>query len=221
MDIEAPENGGPQTPETQDAGAGSRDATLQALYPDDVPTDEAAVDDKDVDAAAIETGQDDQTAPAVPEDYAGLRMPEGTTMDVILLNDAAPVLREAGVNRDQLQKLLPVVTKVQERVLEDQNNEWAAIRAQWARETHADREIGGANFKETRRLAAIALEAGGAKSMNHPIRELLNESGLGNNRAFLRVFRNIGKVIEKYRRNESVATHGKPKSREQILYPDG
>jgi hypothetical protein len=82
-------------------------------------------------------------------------------MDVQLLSSAAPLLRDAGVSRDQAQKLVPVITRAHERFVEQQHDEWRAMKTQWAREAIADREIGGTNWKETMRLSGLAL------SLNH------------------------------------------------------
>jgi hypothetical protein len=136
-----------------------------------------------------------QPDPIPQQDVYDLQMPEGVQLDREMLSSAMPVFQDAGISRDQAQKLVPLVTQVQQRIYAQQNDEFAAVRLEWAKAAKADTEIGGANFKETGRLVGVALKAGGAGDKTHELRELMNESGLGNHPTVLRVFRKLGSRV--------------------------
>jgi hypothetical protein len=177
------------------------------LYPDDLPPEQ--------DDAANPEGADDQAKPeAASHDY-DLTMPDGVALDTALLSTAAPLLRDAGVSRDQAQKLVPIVMQVQERYIRQQYDEFELAKAEWARATSNDPNIGRGNFKETRRLVDVALNAAGAGPKSE-FSQLLAESGLNNHPAVLRVLRFFGQQIE------AKGTKARPRgqSAAERLYPD-
>jgi hypothetical protein len=142
-----------------------------------------------------------------------LTLPDGAQLDSEMLAEAAPTFREFGLNDEQVSKLAPLGLRMVERAFDRQADEFEVVKAGWLKDTNADREIGGAALKETRRLAGVALEAGGADA---EFRSLMNESGLGNHPSVLRVFRRLGATVEHARRSRG---GGKP-DRAQTLYPD-
>lgn len=191
---------------------------VTVLYPDDQP--EGATSDQSVDEGSKSPKDAEVTSVATEGEVFDLHMPEGVQLDREMLTEAMPVFRDAGISRDQAQKLIPLVSEVQQRVYDQQNDEFAKTRAEWAKSAKQDRQIGGERFKETQRLVGVALRAGGAESKTHEIRELMDESGLGNHPSVLRVFRRLGEIIEGYQRKEALAARQRPASREESLYPD-
>ena len=118
-------------------------------------------------------------------------MPDGVQLDQELLGVAAPILREAGLTNDQATKLVPLVDQVQVRFHERQHEDFTKLRSHWAKQAQADRDLGGAKWSETVSLAGLALDAGGAPKGSE-VRKLLDDSGLGNHPAFIRMFRQLG-----------------------------
>lgn len=149
-------------------------------------------------------------------------------IDQQLLTEATPVLKELGLNNEQANKVAALVPKVQERVLQTLNDDFAATRAQWTKEIMADKEIGGANWPETEALCARALDTFGAPSEKNdkgeetnPFRVLLNTSGFGDHPDTIRMFRRIGEAVgEDSKLARSDAAAPTKKSQEEILYPD-
>jgi hypothetical protein len=152
-------------------------------------------------------------------------------IDSGLLETVTPGLKDAGVTQAQLDKLAPMVPAIQEATIRQMNDNFAATRADWAKQTLDDPEIGGKNLNETRLLAAKALDHFGAKSEikeidgkkveTNEFRKLLNESGLGEHPVMIRMFRNIGAAVSEdgtFVRN-TIEPETKL-SREQRLYPD-
>lgn len=195
--------------EGTDAGAAASESlvqptTAEILYPDDKPQPEEAspTDDK------AEPKADGETA----QDY-DLRMPDGVALDNDLLTQAAPVLRDVGLSNDQANKLVPLVGQIQDRFHQTQMDAFGELRASWAKQAKADPQLGGANWSETVRLTAVALEAAGA-GMGSEFRGLMDESGLGNHPEVIRVFRSLGRQLAAKGRG------GESPSREQVLYPN-
>ena len=178
------------------------DARLQALYPNDVPKEPEAPSQAPIDAEA---------KPAEPNtgEYQ-LTMPEGVTVDPELLTAATPVLRGLGLSDEQASKLVPLAQQVQDRFVSGMEAHHAETRANWMRDAKADSTLGGANWNESVRVAQSALTIGGA-GPGSEVRKLLDESGLGNHPAFIRLFRNIGLKLS--------GGTVRPASREELWYP--
>jgi len=151
------------------------------------------------------------------KDEAGADVP--VEIDSVLLGKADPVLREVGLSNAQANKLAPLVFDIQQRALDLQTAEFDGVKADWAKAAQADPELGGRNWKETEALAARALDTFGAPK-GSPVRQLLDDSGLGNHPEIIRLFREIGKRLTEDGNPPSAP--GKPvvKSREEVLYPD-
>lgn len=148
-------------------------------------------------------------------------------MDAALVEAATPILKEVGLNNDQANKLVGLVPQIQSRLIEQQADDHSALKAQWAKDVQADKEIGGKNWTETEALAAKALDHFGAPSEKdaegnetNPFRVLLNETGLGNHPEMVRMFRKIGAAVgeDSTVRGDGAAVH--KVDRLEVLYPD-
>lgn len=196
----------PKTPQESQA---KKKAPEEVRYPDDVPKSEGE--------QKPEGEQKDQPSEVTAGGYRVLpeTLPEGYSVDPVLLNEAAPVFRSLGLTNDQANRLMPLAIKVQERLVEQHNDEFDVLKADWARQARNDPRLGGANWKQTERLLSVALDAAGA-GKGSEFRNLMDESGLGNHPAVIRAFRKIGEALSRK------GTSGAPfkKDTAQILYPD-
>lgn len=226
--------------ETTDAVTGtegtadSDDTSLIGSATADDGTGDGATDGA-ADGAAGEGAQ--ASTDGLPEKYE-LTAPEGFEINEAVLAEATPVFNELGLGNEQAQKLMPLGAKLIESHEQAKADEFAAVRAGWAQETKADREIGGAQLKETQRLAAKALDTfvgpqyllddkgervlgQDGKPIPNEFRQLLNESGMGDHPAMARFLRKVGEACSEdgtiARGNSGPAV---PKSREEALYPD-
>lgn len=159
------------------------------LYPDDQPKTEGEAHEAEKPPAEIEK-------PAAG-DYK-LTMPHGVELDQELMGKATPILKELGLSNDQASRLVPLVAEVQERVVTALNDDFTALKTDWAKAAKGDPQLGGARWSETMRLADKAMTAGGAPKGSE-FRALLDESGLGNHPAFIRVFRRLGEHLSRTR----------------------
>jgi hypothetical protein len=190
----------------------------------------------EADAASFDTGesQDDPVEQdgeefdgegdhAVPETYE-LEAPDGFTVDPQALAVATPVFKELGLSNEQANKLMPVAAKFAAGLSDKLNaqilSQVHADRKAWLDTAMADREIGGANWKQTLAKGAYALDNLGFPK-GSPFRVLLDESGLGNHPEMIRAWAKVGRAIGED--GDFVRGAGTPHSRRdtaETLYPN-
>lgn len=190
--------------------------------------------DGEGDGKADPDDSDDQGEAGPPEAY-DLKVevagedgkPVEIEIDQELLAEATPILKGLKLTNDQANQLAGFVPKIQGRVLAQQADNFAALKAEWAKDAKADPEIGGKNWASTEALAARALDTFGAASAKdadgnetNEFRALLNETGLGNHPVMLKMFRQIGEKLgeDGFSRSEG-APKGK-RDRLEELYPN-
>lgn len=184
----------------------SREERLEALYPNDAPKDAPATEKP-------------QNAEAVPQGRYSLTAPEGFEIDNVVMEAASPVFGEIGLTNDQAQKMVPLAIKFQERLLQRQQDEFDAIKSDWAKQLAKDPEIGGEKLKSTQRLAGAALEAAGV-GKGHEFRKLMDQSGLGNHPVVLKVFARLGRLVADQATKEQIARRAGTTTRLERLYPN-
>lgn len=167
-------------------------------------------------------GGTDEGASGPPESYA-LTAPDGfEAIDTDVLAEAEPTLRELNLSNDQAQKLMPIagqlVKKTIERAEQAITDRAIANRKEWAQAFEADPEIGGANKDATIAAAARAFDHYGLKQ-GEGLRQLLDESGLGNHPDLIRFVARVGRDLEEGSFERGGAA-SQPKSPEQKLYGD-
>ena len=159
----------------------------------------------------------------VPERYE-LDVPEGFAIDPQALAVATPVFRELGLSNEQASKLMPVAAQFAQGLSDKLNaqilSQVSADRKAWLDSAMADREIGGAHWKETLAKGAFALDNLGFPK-GSPFRVLLDESGLGNHPEMIRAWAKVGRAIGED--GDFVRGAGNPHSRRdtaETLYPN-
>lgn len=167
-----------------------------------------------------DAGGDEGAAAGAPEKYE-LTPPEGfEAIDAALMGEAEPVLRELNLTNEEAQKLVPLVGKAIQDAVAKANDAGAQqvsdLRKGWADAFDADPEIGGANRKATEAAAAKAFDHYGLKP-GEGLRQLLDESGLGNHPDMIRFVARVGRDLAEgsFERGAVVPT---PKTPEQKLY---
>lgn len=167
-----------------------------------------------------DAGGDEGAAAGAPEKYE-LTPPEGfEAIDAALMGEAEPVLRELNLSNEQAQKLVPLVGKAIQDAVAKANDAGARqvsdLRKGWADAFDADPEIGGANRKATEAAAAKAFDHYGLKP-GEGLRQLLDESGLGNHPDMIRFVARVGRDLAEgsFERGDIVP---QPKTSERKLY---
>lgn len=168
--------------------------------------------------AAPDAGQQQQSteAPAAegqpegaPESY---EFTNTDAMDPEVLGQYAEVAKELGLSQDAAQTILDkVLPTIQSR----QQEQMQAISQQWADQARTDKEFGGEKLDENLALAKRALDAYATPEL----RNLLNDSGLGNHPEVIRFMVRAGQSISE----DSFVTGGRntnePASAKR-LYPN-
>ncbi len=123
---------------------------------------------------------------------------DGMELDASMLAEAEPIFRELDLSNEEAGKFMPVAAKFAEKVSADTINELVsqgqAKRKAWLDEAKADPEIGGAKWDETLHIAAKGLDTIGYIK-GHPFRQLLEETGFGNNVHMIRMVRQLGQMV--------------------------
>jgi hypothetical protein len=182
-------------------------------------------------------GENGAEADPVPEGDYELELPEGVTLDAELLGEATPILKEAGLGSKAASKFVPLVEKIQAQTAEAVQKQIVDTHqttiADWTKETLADPELGGRNWTQTQENVARALDSfvgpkeievevdGKMVKQPQPFRQLLDETGIGNNIHLIRAFAAIGKAMgEETNFARASAGGSAPKSRAEQLYPN-
>jgi hypothetical protein len=137
-----------------------------------------------------------------------------------VLAEAEPVLRELNLTNDQANKLMPLagqlVKKTLDRAEQAITQRAVSQRKEWNDAFEDDPELGGANKAKTIADAERAFNHYGIKP-DTGIRQLLNESGIGNHPEMIGFIARVGRDLAEgsFERGDAAPT---PKTPEQSLY---
>lgn len=134
----------------------------------------------------------------VPEsyDFKAVELPEGMELDQELTTEFSGIAKEMGLTQGNADKLMgmgvKLSTKIQEKfeaaIKESQENQLKAYKTM----LNTDPEIGGANLKQALVDANVAYD----KFVSDDAAALLEQTGLNNHPAIVKVFREIGKQLK-------------------------
>lgn len=134
-------------------------------------------------------------ADAVPEAYEPFKAAEGLELDPTVMAEFGALAKEFGLSQEKAQKLVDLQSKL--ALGEDTARQAALLQAldaqakAWTDQIKSDPELGGAKFDATIQTAHKAMQAFGSPEL----RQLLNESGMGNNPEMVRLFHKVGLAI--------------------------
>jgi hypothetical protein len=184
--------------------------------PQQATTGQAPSDGQTVAGVEAKSGEG-TAAPAASESYT-FTVPEGVNVDDSVLQAYSQTASELKLPSEAAQKLLDAVSPV---IQQRQQEAIESIRTQWADEVRADKELGGDRLDATLATARKALDAFGSPQLL----ELLDQTGLGNNREVIRAFYLAGKAISEDTFVAGGTSTGKTPSRgfnelAKTLYPN-
>lgn len=147
---------------------------------DGAPADEGAKGD--------ETGEAKGDKPeGAPEKYE-FKAPEGREFDAEVITAFSDVAKELNLSNEAAQKMLDKMAPLMESRTAQQIE---SVKAQWMETSMADKEFGGEKIRENLAVAKKALDQFGSPQL----RELLEQSGLGNHPEMIRLMYRAGKAI--------------------------
>lgn len=126
----------------------------------------------------------------VPETYE-FKMPEGVELDSEAATEFSALAKDLKLSSESAQKVADIGAKLVQKAAAAQAEQFAATKAEWAKEVTNDKEIGGPKLQENLGLARKAIETFGGREL----REFLNTTGFGNNPLLVKSFARIGKAI--------------------------
>lgn len=131
-------------------------------------------------------GQEGDGEPAALS-LEALSLPEGMAIDPELGKEFLEFAASKKLTQEDAQGLLDLSLKLEAKKAEQHQ---AAV-TQWAAESKADKEFGGASFDANLSLAAKALDAFGSPELS----SLLKSTGFGNHPEVIRTFVRVGKAV--------------------------
>lgn len=163
-------------------------------------------------AAAAAKAEADKAAAKAPETYE-FKAPEGMVLDPAQVEAFTPVAKELGLTNDQAQKLVDL----QVAATTASAKRWTDQVAAWGEEAKADPEFGKQNLGKSTAAVAKALDKFGSPEA----RKALDDSGMGNHPALLKLFRAVGLAMGE----DNFATGnsgggGTPRTAAEILFPN-
>lgn len=227
----APNSDGQQPPATTDTSTTDKpnEGTILGGSGSD---DAGAGADGDGSGAADGSGDPapENTLLGAPEgDYEIAGLPEGTSIDKEVLDAIVPVAKEIGLSNEGMSRLASVYAEqvlphVASQVVSQIETDIAATRTQWAADLrasvegeNADPVYAGAKLADVTRIAAKAID----RFAGEEFRAYLDETGLGNHPAMLKLLFNSGSRIAEDTGFERGGTTSRPKSDAEIFYGAG
>lgn len=174
-------------------------------------TDTKAADDdagKDGDdKAGDKAGGDDADNPV---EYTAFELPEGIELDEQALGRFTPIAKELKLDQQGAQKLVSLYAEMQA----EQAKAFADQVAQWGEEAKNDKDIGGAKFDQSLKVAASGLQAFGSPELT----ALLNDTGLGNHPEVIRFCHRVGMALQEDKTLAPGSGAGAKVSAGQVLF---
>ncbi len=153
------------------------------------PEEQKVADEKA--AAEKKEAEDKAKGENAPEKYEDFKLPEGIEMDQAALDKFLPLAKEVNLTQEQAQKFIDLRAETVQAESKNQWDVWNKTQDTWVTEAKGDSEIGGANFDENVGLAKKTMEAYG----NESLKDLIDVTGAGNHKEFIRFLAKIGKDI--------------------------
>jgi hypothetical protein len=153
----------------------------------------------------------------VPEDGKyEFTLPDGIELDKDLAEFASPKLKEAGVTRDQANKLAAIISEARTNETKKAFEAWDATQTKWQGDVKADKEIGGDKFDASIAAASKAINKFGTPEL----KEYLKASGGGNHPELIRFISRVGNAFSDDKPIGSGNAASESKTLANVLYPD-
>ncbi len=157
--------------------------TTQRQEPEELPEQDADLDDGEADGVDDEEHDDDDSRPSL-----NLRAPKDHEVDSRTLAEFGKVARELQLTEKEGQRVVDRMVPLMQQRMQQQIE---AQVQQWVVQSKADKEMnGGAGFRANLDAARSVIQTHGDPALN----QLLDETGLGNHPAMLRFVHRIARA---------------------------
>ena len=155
---------------------------------------------------------------AAQEDFQ-ISVPKGYQADQGMIDGFKGVAKDLGLKGEQAQKVADWYFKATEQAAQQAQHKQEEQFVKWAEESKSDKEIGGKDFQANLNVALKAMRTYADKDAI----DLINQTGLGNHKAMIRMFAKIGKALGEDKLPGAPPSPGESKQEsvplEQQLYP--
>lgn len=173
------------TNNTATEGQQTDEAAKTAATASEAPKDQAPGDQ-------TKPAEGEKPAPNAPEKYGEFKAPEGLVLDKAVIGEFEGLARELDLSQDNAQKIIDRIgPRLAQRQADQIKDAIETAQKQWVDAAKTDKEYGGDQFDNSISISRKAIEAFGTPEL----KQLLNDSGLGNHPEMIRFCLRIGKKI--------------------------
>lgn len=145
-----------------------------------------------------------------PIEYTDFEAPEGVTLNDEMLAQFKDFAKGKGLSQEEAQSVVDMGVNLMANADKQLAEQIATTRAEWREATLADEEFGGSKWREAQPAAKAGLERFGTPAL----KELLDQSGLGDHPEVIRYFYRVGKATGEH----DFVNSGKPPSQGGSFY---
>lgn len=150
----------------------------------------------------------------VPEKYE-LKLPKDSLLNAEHVKEAEAFAKANKLPNDVAQALLERENATIAAYVESQKKQFEQSTKEWVEQMKADKEIGGDAFPQNAELAKRVV----ARFGSEPLKQALNDTGLGNHPELVKMLVQIGKAMSPDGFVLPGSSPGAPKSMEDKFYP--
>jgi len=148
-------------------------------------------------------------------DFAKLELPDGMTLDQVVVDRFAPLME--GMDQATAQKFATAFAELRQADATDRIEAFSQQKQEWFDVSRSDKEFGGDKFDESAKLAVQAVEKFGTPEL----RQFMDDYGVGNHPELIRFMVKVGRATQEDNPGGGVGgTSSTPQDRVSILYPD-
>lgn len=159
-------------------------------------------------------GADEDALTGAPENYGDFTIPENLTATEEELGEFKEFAKELDLSDKGAQKVIDKFGEQIAKFQDAQQKAWADIQDDWKKETETDKEIGGQNLQKTLQHAQAGLKAFGSPELV----ELVEQYGLGNNKAVISLLAKVGEAASEGNFHAGGNKANPPKTLAQRIY---
>lgn len=188
-----------QTVTTETTQTPAADAQTQTTDPAPAVTEQTLLNQGEQQAA--------EAAAQVPESYEAFTDAQGNPVSNDDFKGFTEAAKSVGLSQENAQKMFTAMYGEADNYVRRRTQEFAA---QWAEQSKADPEFGGANFNQNMGQIAAAYR----QFATPELKQLLDASGLGNHPEVMRLFYRVGKALSQ---DTGVRAQGAPEQQHRMF----
>jgi hypothetical protein len=140
--------------------------------------------------AGQEATQEKDEPQGAPEKYE-FATPEGVKFDEGITEKLSALAKEKNLSQEDAQKFADLGVEVAKQTRDAYAKQIEEVQMKWANDSRVDKEFGGDKLAANMAVSKRALEAFGSPEL----KQMLNETGLGNHPEIIRAFFRVGQAI--------------------------